>query len=196
MRLLPGFAGGLAVLGLGVAGLTGCTTSSTSSGLPALPTAGASTPAPLSTTVPRAAISTAAAAAPVSPERREGARAAAAQALGLYAEGQFAAFWKLLSAATKTRISSDTWVSVHQACPSAVNGKPVTVKAITVFGDAAIVTEAVTGASSPTTEVVFNYVNGEWSYSPANPSVYGHGSVTADIAAAKAAGLCGSWKFF
>jgi hypothetical protein len=114
----------------------------------------------------------------------------------LYTSGQFAAFWKLLSPATKRHISGDAWVSVHEACSSAQLGGPVTVKAITVFGTAAIVTEAITGSSPHTTEVVFNDVNGRWSYTPDDLSVYGHGSAAADIAAAKAAGLCGGWKIF
>ena len=69
---------------------------------------------------------------------------------------------------------------------------------MTVFGDAAIVTEAVAGtALKPgTAEDVFNYADGHWRYSPADLSIYRHGSVTADIAAAKAAGFCTSWKIF
>ena len=72
------------------------------------------------------------------------------------------------------------------------------IKAMTVFGDAAIVTEAITGAPSQlgTAEDVFSYANGHWSYSPQDLSIYLHGSVTADIAAAKAAGFCTSWKVF
>ena len=77
-------------------------------------------------------------------------------------------------------------------------GKPRVIKALTVFGDAAIVTEAVTGAPSEpgTAEDVFGYADGRWSYSPQDLSIYHHGSVTADVAAAKAAGLCTSWKIF
>ena len=45
-------------------------------------------------------------------------------------------------------------------------------------------------------EDVFNYTGGRWRYSPQAPGIYRHGSVTADIAAAKAAGLCTSPKVF
>ena len=90
------------------------------------------------------------------------------------------------------------WVSVHEACPSADAGKPRTIKAVTVFGNAAIITEVITGSpvQPGTAEDVFNFVNGHWSYSPQNLSIYDHGSVTADVAAAKAAGLCASWKLY
>jgi hypothetical protein len=184
MRTSKGFAAALAVVGGGAVGLAGCSAS-------ALPT-----PPAASSSTPRAATSTAVAAAPVSPRLRTDARAAAAQAFGLYTAGQFTAFWKLLSPASKHRISKNAWVSVHEACSSAEGGKPVTVKAVTVFGNAAIVTEAITGPSPQTTEVVFNYVNGQWSYSPVDPSLYSHKTVAADIAAAKAAGFCGGWKIF
>jgi hypothetical protein len=218
--LLKGFVAGLAVVGLGTVGVAGCT----ASGLPA-PSAGSSLPAALksaaasraaastatsmapkaatstapraaTSTAPKAATTTAPPAAPVSPQLRAGAQAAAAQAFGLYGSGQFAAFWSLLSPAAKRQVPRNAWVSIHEACSPARDGKPGAVEAVTVFGNAAIVTEAITGTPPRTSEVVFNYVNGEWSYSPGDLSVYDHGSVAADIAAAKAAGYCGSWKIF
>lgn len=73
---------------------------------------------------------------------------------------------------------------------------PGTVKAVTVFGNAAIVTETTSATPAQTADVVFNYVAGQWSYSPPNPSVYDYPSVAADVAAAKADGLCGGWKIF
>lgn len=180
MRFLKGLA-----LGLVAASLAGCSVS----GAPQPSTAGGTSgPAVITTTAPPAA--------PASPEMRAGARAAAAQFYGLYSASQFAAFWNLLSSTTKDQISKGVWVSVHDACPSAADGKSRIIKAVTVFGSAAIVTEAIAGASPQTAEDVFNYVNGHWSYSPEDPSIYHQGSVTADIAAAKAAGFCASWKIF
>ena len=81
---------------------------------------------------------------------------------------------------------------------SAGAGKSRIIKAVTVFGSAAIVTEAIAGAASKlgTAEDVFNYANGHWSYSPGDLSIYHHGSVAADVAAAKAAGFCTGWKIF
>ena len=80
--------------------------------------------------------------------------------------------------------------------PAAGAGKSRVIKAVTVFGNAAIVAETVAGALPGTAEDVFNYADGRWRYSPQDPSIYQHKSVTADIAAAKAAGLCTSSKVF
>jgi hypothetical protein len=69
---------------------------------------------------------------------------------------------------------------------------------VTAFGSAAIVTEAVAGipANPGTAEDVFNYGDGQWSYSPGEVGIYAHGSIAADIAAAKSAGFCTGWKVF
>jgi hypothetical protein len=183
MRLLKGLIVGLAAVGLAAVGLAGCS--------------GGGSPGPSAASLsPHVVTSTAPPPAPVSPQMRAGARAAAARFYGLYSASQFAAFWNLLSSATKNQISENTWVSVHDACPSAGAGMSRSIKAVTVFGTAAIVTEEIIGASHDTAEDVFSYANGRWSYSPADLSIYRHGSVTADIAAAKAAGLCASWKIF
>jgi hypothetical protein len=183
MRLLKGLAVGLLAVSL-----AGCSAGSSSQ---------QSIAGPL-TAAPRAVTSTAPPATPVSPHKRAGARAAAAQSYGLYSASKFAAFWNLLSSATKRQISRRAWVSVHEACPSDEAGKSRIIKAVTVFGSAAIVTEAVAGAASKpgTTEDVFNRAHGHWSYSPQDLSIYHHGSVAADVAAAKAAGLCTGWKIF
>jgi hypothetical protein len=181
MRLLKGLA-----LGLIAVALVGCSGSASEPSVAGV----TSSPAVVTSTAPPAA--------PVSPEMRSGARAAAAQFYGLYSANKFAAFWNLLSSATKRRVSRHVWVSVHDACPDADAGKSRIIKAVTVFGSAAIVTEAIAGAASnlDTAEDVFNYANGHWSYSPADLGIYDHGSVIADIAAAKAAGFCASWKIF
>ena len=181
MRWLKGLAAGLVA-----AGLAGCSVVGSSEPSTAGPSA----------TAPRVVTSTAPPAAPVSAQVKTAAQVAAAQFYGLYSASQFAAFWNLLSPATKRQISGQVWVSVHDACPSAEAAKPRTIKAVTVFGNAAIVTEAIAEASPGTAEDVFSYVDGHWSYSPEDLSIYHHGSVAADIAAAKAAGFCASWKIF
>jgi len=177
-----GFPKGLLV-GLAAAGLVGC--SGAAPGTPSV--------SPVAT-----ARTTASSVPPASPQMKTGARAAAAKFYDLYSARRYSAFWNLLAPATKRQISRGVWVSVHEACPSAVTGEPRVIKELTVFGNAAIVTEAVTGAPSKpgTAEDVFNYAGGRWSYSPQDLSIYHHGSVTADVAAAKAAGFCTSWKIF
>jgi hypothetical protein len=177
-----GFPKGLLVA-LAAAGLVGC--SGAAPGTPSV--------SPVAT-----ARATASSVPPASPQMKAGVRVAAAKFYGLYSASRYSSFWNLLSPATKRQISRRVWVSVHEACPPAGAGEPRVIKALTVFGNAAIVTEAVNGAPSKpgTAEDVFSYANGRWSYSPQDLSIYRHGSVTADVAAAKAAGFCTSWKIY
>jgi hypothetical protein len=185
MRFLKGLAIGLAAVSL--VGIAGCSAGAAHAS-PAGPAA-----ASRATTV-----SYAPSAAPVSPRLLASARAAAVQFYDLYSARQFATFWSLLSNATKHQVSQHVWVSVHDGCPSGEAGQSRVVKAVTVFGDAAIVTEAIAGPTSKpdATEDVFIYADGRWSYSPGDLSIYLHGSVAADIAAAKAAGFCASRQVF
>lgn len=179
MRFPKGLLVGVAALGL--VGLAGC------SGAPGTPSAN-----PVAT-----ARTTASSVPPASPQMKAGARAAAIQFYGLYSANRFAAFWNLLAPATKRQISERVWVSVHEACSSAA-GKPRVIKAMTVFGDAAIITEAVSGTllKAGTTEDVFNYADGYWRYTPGDVNTYRHASISADIAAARAAGFCTNSKIF
>jgi hypothetical protein len=102
----------------------------------------------------------------------------------------------MLAPATRHQVSRKAWIGVHQACSAASAGKSRAIKGVTVFGNAAIVAETVAGVTTRTVEDVFNYTGGHWRYSPQAPGIYRHRSVTADIAAAKAAGLCKSSKVF
>jgi hypothetical protein len=181
MRFPKALLGGLAVAGL--AGLAGC---------------GGAPPGPAAATPEVSARTTASSVPPASHQMKAGARAAAARFYGLYSARRFAASWDLLAPATRRQISRRAWLGVHQACPSADAGQARTIKAVTVFGDAAIVTETITASAvkPALAEDVFSYSGGRWNYSPADLSIYRHRSVAADIAAAKAAGLCSSWKIF
>jgi hypothetical protein len=178
MRFVKGL-----VVGLALAGLAGCSGgaygSPSVSPVPAVRTTASSVPS-------------------ASPQEKAGARAAATQFYMLYSASRFTAFWNLLSPATQRQISKRVWIDVHNACPGGGTGKSRIIESVTVFGSAAIVTEAIDGAqpNPKVAEDVFHYANGHWSYSPGDPSIYHHESVTADIAAAKAAGLCAGWKIF
>ena len=133
---------------------------------------------------------------PFEPKTHAGARAAAARFYGLYFGSQFAASWDLLAPAAKRHVPRSVWVGVHDGCLSSSARRARVIKSVTVFGDAAIVTNTIAGSHSRhrTASNVFNYANGRWGYSPADLSIYHHGSVAADIAAAKAAGFCTSRK--
>ena len=166
--------------GLVAVGLAGC--SGGESGPPA-------SPAPTITT-------TASSVPSASPQVKAKARAAAEQFYTQYAASRYTAFWNLMAPTAKRLVSRKAWVGVHMACSAAGAGKSRVIKAVTVFGNAAIITETVNGASSVAAEDVFTYADGRWRYSPQDPAIYHHGSVAADIAAAKAAGFCASSKVF
>jgi hypothetical protein len=187
MRLPNGLIAG--VVGLLATGLTGCTGSG-----PAQAPYPGSAPAAAGTTsaFPAASESTQAQAGPAEPETKAGARAAAARFYRLYSSGQFAASWVLLSPTTQRAVPRGLWVSVHERCPTPGAGAGRVIKSVLVFGNAAIVTGAVSGAGSRLgrSHDVFNYTDGHWGYTPNDLNIYHHGSVAADIAAAKAQGFC------
>ena len=126
------------------------------------------------------------------------ARPAAAHFYSVYSASKFTDSWHLLAVAARKQIPLRVWEGVHRACSSAGNGEPRVIKAVTLFGNAAIVTSVESGAppKGDVTEDVFNYADGRWGYSPQEIGIYEHGSVRADIAAAKAARLCAGWKSF
>ena len=105
--------------------------------------------------------------------------------------GASSASWDLLARAAKRQVPKGIWVKVHDGCPSASRWSgPTVIKAVTVFGNAAIVTETPRRGSRrgiAAAEGVFNYVHGRWGYSPDDLSIYQRGSVAADIAAAREA---------
>ncbi len=172
--------------GLAALALVGCTNSAST------PPSPGQSPTAATTTGPPAAKAT-----PIPPKAKTGARAAAAQFDSVYFASDFAASWDLLAPAVRRQIPKSIWVGVHDGCATASTGVTRVIKSVTVFGDAAIVTETITTAQSErTAEYVFNYARGRWGYSPENLSIYHRGSVTADIAAARSAGFCSSKKVF
>lgn len=132
---------------------------------------------------------------PASPQVKAAARTAAARFYGLYAARDFAELWHLLAPATKRLIPRRIWVSVHVACRADASMSR-TIEQVTVFGNAAIITESIGRPAGNRGEDVFNEINGRWSYSPPDPGIYERGSAAADISAARAAGFCAGWKVF
>ena len=175
---------------LAAVGLVGCSSSAPGSSAPGI----AANPAPAGTAGDQAL---AAPAGPAEPKTRAGARAALVRYERLYVAGRFAATWDLLTPAVKREVSRDLWVGVHNSCPSAKAGK-ARIRAVTIFGDTAIVAETHPGAAVKRgrNAVVLNYADAHWGYSPGDPGIYQHGSVAANVAAAKAAGFCTGWKDF
>ena len=181
------------LVGMVAVGLAGCTSSaSTSSSAGQSPTSSGQSPTAAGTVKPTAQPTPLPAGAKVS------ARTAAAQFDSAYFASRFADSWSLLAADARREVPKDIWVGVHDGCPAATSGVSRVIKSVTVFGSTAIVTETITLAQSRrhTVEYVFDYMDGHWGYSPVNPGIYHHGSISADVAAAKKAGLCTGWKTF
>lgn len=128
------------------------------------------------------------------PETAAEASAVARQYFGLYSAGQFALSWTLLAPSAQRSVSKATWVAVHQGCPAQSAGLAYEVKDTTVTGNTAVVTVSLAGvaASIGSESEAFTYSAGRWGLAPNDLSFYEHGSIRADIAAAKAAGYCAS----
>ncbi len=134
------------------------------------------------------------ASAPVEPGTAAAVRADADDYLTLYTAGQFAIIYQMLSAPARQAINEQAWVSVHRGCPGATGGLSYRIRRVAVTGKTAVVTVALMGgAAKPesATETLV-YAGGHWGFSPRDLGLYRHGSVPADVAAAKAAGGCAS----
>ena len=115
-------------------------------------------------------------------------RADAADYLSLASAGQFAVTYQMLSATARQTITQQAWVAVHQACA----GTSYQLKHLAVTGKTATVTVGLTGGHHGTLTETLVYAAGSWGVSPGDLSLYQHGSVSADAAAAKAQGSCAS----
>ncbi len=133
------------------------------------------------------------ASSPVEPQTAAAVRSDADDYLTLYSAGQFAIIYQMLSAPARQAIKEQAWVAVHRGCPGATAGMSYKIRHVAVTGTSAVVTAALTGAakSESATETLV-YSNGHWGFSPRDLALYQHGSVSADVAAARAAGGCAS----
>jgi hypothetical protein len=169
--------------------LAACSAGTTAAGTTAArSTAAAGAPAPTS------AAGASGATAPAEPKTAAAVRADADDYLTLYSAGQFAVTYQMLSASARRAITQPTWVAVHQSCPGLAAGMGYQIKHVAVAGKTAAVTVALSGAVPKlgTNTETLVYADGHWGISPADLSLYRHGSVPADVAAAKASGRCPS----
>ena len=85
---------------------------------------------------------------------------------------------------------------MHTGCPSPSAGLARVIKSVTLAETTAVVAETVAGSlgNIATVSDAWTYSGGRWGFSPSasSMSIYTHGSVNADIAAAKVAGDCAS----
>ena len=134
------------------------------------------------------------ASAPVEPETAAAVRADADDYLTLYTAGQFEITYQMLTAPARQAINQQAWVAVHRDCPGATGGMTYKIRGIAVTGKSALVSVVLTGkAAKPESAAeTLVYSDGHWGFSPRDLGLYRHGSVSADVAAAKAAGGCAS----
>ncbi len=131
---------------------------------------------------------------PVEPQTAAAVRADADDYLTLYPARQFAITYQMLSAAARQAIKERVWVAVHRSCPGVAGGMVYKIRHVAVTGKTAVVTVALTGGTAKpvsATETLV-YANGHWGFSPQDMGLYQHGSVSADVAAARAGGGCAS----
>ena len=115
-------------------------------------------------------------------------RADADDYLSLDSAGQFAITYQMLSASARQAITQQAWVAVHRACA----GTSYQLKHLSVAGRTATAKVGLTGGHRGTLTETLVYVAGSWGVSPGDLSLYQHGSVSADVAAARAHGGCAS----
>lgn len=153
---------------------------------------GTSTTLASTATTTRPPASPAAAASTAQTETASAARSVAEQYFGLYSASQFAAAYRLLAPSAQRTVSQATWVAVHRGCPAQSAGLAYNVSQATLTGSTAIVTVSLAGAAASlaSESEALTYSVGRWGLIPNDLSLYKHGSVETDIAAAKAAGYC------
>jgi hypothetical protein len=123
----------------------------------------------------------------------DAAKATARQFFNSYSNGQYAFAWALLDPSDQQVIPKATWVAVHDGCPNAVAGLAYRISRVTIAGGTAVViytlslgTHTKLGSGSQT----FIYSVSNWRLTLSDLGVYQHGSVKADIAAAKVHSNC------
>jgi hypothetical protein len=97
----------------------------------------------------------------------------------------------LLAPSAQRAVSQATWVAVHQGCPSRAAGLAYDVKDATLTDSTAVVTvtlaDAVASLASESESLTYSAAR--WGFVPNDLTYYRHGSVKADIAAAKGRGI-------
>ena len=129
----------------------------------------------------------------ITPDTTAAAQTAAQQFFTFYSAGQWDDAWQYLTAAEKREVPESAYAAVHQRCPSAAAGMAYAIKGVTLAGQTAVITYTVSGATGAilgNATMPVTWAPSGWGVEPSGMSVYTHGSVSADLAAAKAAGDC------
>jgi hypothetical protein len=129
------------------------------------------------------------------PDTAAAAQSAAQQFFTFYSASQWNDAWQYLTAADKHAAPEAVYAAVHRGCPSAAAGIAYSIKSVTLAGHTAVITYTISGATGTllgNATMPATWTRSGWGVEPSGMSIYSHGSVSADIAAAKAAGDCAS----
>ena len=84
--------------------------------------------------------------------------------------------------------------TVHDGCPSKAAGLAYKVQSVTMASKTAVITYTLAGVASSlgSATLVETWTSAGWKVTGNDMGVYSHGSASADLAAARAAGECAS----
>ncbi len=143
---------------------------------------------------PAAPAATVKASAPSVPVTAAAARTAIRQYLALYSAGQWDAAWQYLAPSARKTAPEKLYAAFHGQCPSQAAGLAYQVKDVTMAGKTAVITYTI-----PVLAKAFGSATAAMAWTPggwkvemdaASAALYSHGSLAADLKAAKAAGYC------
>lgn len=161
----------------------------------ALPALGACT-AQATAPAPAKAKAASTTAIPAVPDTSTAAKAAAADFFALYSAGQWQAAWQRLAAADQKIAPESLYVAFHDACPSQAAGMAYKIESVTMAGKVAVVTYTIPVVEKElgSATIAEDWTSSGWrqEFTSGLASDYRHGSLKADVAAAKTAGECAS----
>jgi hypothetical protein len=141
-----------------------------------------------------AATTAAAQPAAAQPDTEAAAKSAATSFLSLYSAQQYGQAWQYLTPAEQAEVTKSDYEQVHQQCASDAGGLAYKITGVTMDGKTAVITYTIAGAMSKLASATMaaQWGAAAWGVQPNDFSIYDHGSVKADVAAAKKAGDCAS----
>jgi len=111
----------------------------------------------------------------------------------MYSAGQWDAAWQFLAPADKAKVSEALYAAFHTGCPSESAGMAYEIQSTALAGTTAVVAYAIPVlASFGAGTLAMQWATAGWGVelSDASGAEYGHGSLKADLAAARADGKC------
>ncbi len=128
------------------------------------------------------------------PDTAAAAKTVAQEFFALYSAGQWDAAWQYLTPEDKQQVPESLYAGFHTACPSEAAGMAYSISNVTLAGTTAVVTYTIPVLAKilGSATQAMTWTASGWGVGLTSGSLaeYSHGSVKADVAAAKAAGQC------